>query len=528
MTLSSPVPRLVRSDGREILIEKELTIGRLPECNIQIEDALISRTHARLELSGTQVTLIDLGSHNGTWVNDRKILLPTILVEGDKVRIGHSIFVFRAAVIPAAVPAVIPVVAPALESTSEAPRQADGTMIWEMQAPLTLVRGDGAEYGLNSDSKLGRDPSNNILLDKDTSASQFHARLDLDKGRIFVTDLGSANGTWVNGRRITSPTHLKHGDRIRLGNTIFRLKVGDSPLPADQPAQPSQDSKKSVRTSVGVSIGATLFIILCVGLAILAAWGVPKLLDSEPTPTRTLKPANTLPVVIPGDPGSFATREAAARDVALRSVVYIEVPDRDTEATGIVGTGSGSIINPEGYILTNYHVIEENIGIFYIGLNWDDPTGEPTTYYECELVRGNPALDLAVLHVTALGNGAPLPASLVFPYLPVGDSDGVKIGDRVTILGFPGIGGSSPTLTAGNISGFSSDEYNELARGWLKTDALISWGNSGGMAINEYGELIGVPTQFTEESMEDKPLDTFLGLLRPINLALPLIEEFLP
>ena len=103
MTLSPSVPRLVRSDGREIPIEKDLTIGRLPECNIQIEDALLSRTHARLELSGTQVTITDLGSHNGTWVNDKKILLPTSLVEGDKVRIGHSIFIFRAAVIPAVV-----------------------------------------------------------------------------------------------------------------------------------------------------------------------------------------------------------------------------------------------------------------------------------------------------------------------------------------------------------------------------------------------------------------------------------------
>jgi serine protease Do len=161
-------------------------------------------------------------------------------------------------------------------------------------------------------------------------------------------------------------------------------------------------------------------------------------------------------------------------------------------------------------------------------LNWDDPTAEPSTYYQCELVRSNSSLDLAVLHIVSLGNGAPLPAGLVFPYLPVGNSDSVKIGDSVIILGFPGIGGSSPTLTSGNISGFSPDEYNDLTKGWLKTDALISWGNSGGMAINVFGQLIGVPTQFTEESMEDRPLDTFLGLLRPINLALPLIEEFLP
>ena len=357
---------------------------------------------------------VKIGEHDfNVWLKAAE----TWLKDGDKVRIGNSIFVFRAAPVQAAVPAAAP---PPL-STSEAPRQPDGTMLWEMQAPLALVRGDGAEYGLNSDSKLGRDPANNILLDKDTSASQFHARLDLDKGRIFVTDLGSANGTWVNGKRISAPALLKHGDRIRVGNTIFRLKVGDAPLPPlEAAAQPARDAGKSVRTSVWASIGVTLLIIFCIGSIVLAAWGLPRLL--APEPTRTPKPTNTLPVIIPGDPGSLATHEAAARDVALRAVVYIEVPDRDTEATGMVGTGSGSIINPAGYILTNYHVIEENIGIFYIGLNWADPTSEPDTYYECELVGSNSALDLAVLHVVAMASGAPLPAGLVFPYLPVGNS----------------------------------------------------------------------------------------------------------
>ena len=191
-------------------------------------------------------------------------------------------------------------------------------MIWEMSAPLTLVRGDGAEYGLNSDSKLGRDPANNIVLDKDTSASQFHARLDLDKGRIFITDLGSANGTWVNGKRITAPASLNHGDRIRIGNTIFRLKVGDAPLPPLEPSsQPAPDAKKSVRTSVGASIGATLIIILCIGLTILAAWGVPKLLDSESTRTPTLRATSTLPVIIPGDPGSSTTRSITAAPTSM-------------------------------------------------------------------------------------------------------------------------------------------------------------------------------------------------------------------
>lgn len=535
MDISSQFSRLVRVDGREIPIDHELTIGRLADCNIQIEDSLISRKHARLEISGNQVILSDLGSHNGTWVNDKKIDRPTSLANGDKVRIGRSIFVFKAAPVLPASP-VLPISPTSPVTTDvvvnvpapEAVKQESGTMIWEMAAPLTLVRGDGAEFGLNSDSTVGRDAGNSIPLEKDTSASQFHARLDLDQGRIIATDLGSANGTWVNGKRITAPVLLKHGDRIRVGNTLFRLRVGDNPLPpVDAASQPVRDSGKSVRTSVGISLGATILIIFCLGMIALGVWGIPKLLAPEPSATRTARATNTS-VVISGDPGSEATRAAMGREVALRSLVWVIVPDADTERTGMVSTGSGSLLDADGYVLTNDHVIAENIGEFLVGLNWSDPTGEPNTFYQCELVSRSSALDLAVLHIIALESGAPLPPDLVFPYLPVGDSDSVHIGDSVIIIGFPGIGGNTPTLTSGTVSGFSPDTYNDLDNGWLKTDALISWGNSGGMAINLAGELIGVPTQFTEESMEERPLDTFLGLLRPINLALPLIREFLP
>ncbi len=508
MTTPSLTARLVHSNGQEIEIKDELTIGRQEGSTIRIEDTRVSRQHATVAIQEDSLVIRDLGSHNGTFVNDQRITGTVRLNNGDKVRIGRSNFVVRLEVSPAAgVEEPVQPIAPVRDS---------GTITWEMAIPLTLVRGDGVEFGLNNDSTIGRDPGNQVVLEKDANASLVHARLDIQDNKILVTDLGSHNGTWVNGRRITEPVLLQHGDRIRIGNTLFRLRVGDNPLPQLDKAQAEAEKGRTWKTSLGVSLGVTFSIILCVGLIVLGAWGIPRLIGkTSPTPTDH------------SSIGSLATQEYQAKQTALRAVVWIVVPDRETESTGMVHTGTGSLLNEEGYVLTNNHVIEENIGTFLIGLNWSDPTDEPNIFYECELIVADPRLDLAVLHVIALEGGRPLPADLVFPFLPVGDSDEVHIGDAVTIIGFPGIGGESPTLTAGTVSGFSTDEYNRIDHGWIKTDALISWGNSGGMAVNTQGELIGIPTQFTEESMEDRPLDTFLGELRPINIALPLIEDYI-
>ncbi|MCJ7433645.1 MAG: serine protease [Anaerolineales bacterium] len=104
---------------------------------------------------------------------------------------------------------------------------------------------------------------------------------------------------------------------------------------------------------------------------------------------------------------------------------------------------------------------------------------------------------------------------LNFHFIPVGDSDELNTGDPITIIGFPGVGGYTPTLTTGVVSGFLADE------GLIKTDAEISAGNSGGMAINQKGELIGVPTLKTTGT-------DYLGYIRPINLARDIIKSACP
>jgi S1-C subfamily serine protease len=102
--------------------------------------------------------------------------------------------------------------------------------------------------------------------------------------------------------------------------------------------------------------------------------------------------------------------------------------------------------------------------------------------------------------------------------VPIGDSDTIQIGDTLSVLGFPGLGGETVTLTRGTVSGFHGEAG--LTRAWVKTDTEINRGNSGGMALNDAGELIGIPTFVgTDVYVTGK-----LGYIRPVNLARSLIE----
>ncbi|MBN1440272.1 MAG: trypsin-like peptidase domain-containing protein, partial [Anaerolineales bacterium] len=216
--------------------------------------------------------------------------------------------------------------------------------------------------------------------------------------------------------------------------------------------------------------------------------------------------------------GLAATQQALGEETALRALVFV----KNKVSNGWM-SGSGSILDSRGYILTNFHVIGDvDSGELYeddekitIGLNWENPTEAPETFYLCEIVKGDPDYDLALLHIVAMANGDPLPADLQFPTLPLGDSDLMKIGDPVAVLGYPGLGQETPTFTRGTVAGFLPDESIDESRGWIKTDAEVNHGNSGGIAINVKGELIGVPSM----AYVDPEGSGKISGIRPINLA---------
>lgn len=245
----------------------------------------------------------------------------------------------------------------------------------------------------------------------------------------------------------------------------------------------------------------------------------------------------------PASPSSSTLPEAvvpSANDLAASVVQILAIRDGQP-----VCTGSGTIIDARGTILTNFHVIEQIPACAHDSLGvavTQDPGSPPTLRFFAEILAVDAELDLAVIQVAQSVDGSPLPT---FTPIPLGDSEGVDLGDRLRVIGYPGIGGDTVTITEGLVSGFvMTPEGGD--RSWIKTDATIAGGNSGGLAVNEIGEIVGVPTivgtgdgpvvdcrmladsngdgQLTQDDA-CVPTGGFINGVRPIRLAEPLIAR---
>jgi serine protease Do len=163
------------------------------------------------------------------------------------------------------------------------------------------------------------------------------------------------------------------------------------------------------------------------------------------------------------------------------------------------GTGSGFIVDPHGYILTNNHVVDGATRV-RVTLNGD------STEYPATVVGADPELDLAVLKIDA---GKTLPA------VKIGNSDAVQVGDWAVAIGSPF--GLEATVTAGIISAKGralGDRDHQLQR-FLQTDAAINPGNSGGPLLDINGDVIGVNTMIATST----GAYSGVGFALPINLA---------
>ena len=147
------------------------------------------------------------------------------------------------------------------------------------------------------------------------------------------------------------------------------------------------------------------------------------------------------------------------------------------------GLGTGLIIHRDGYVLTNNHVIENAVDI-QVSMN-------DGRHLEARLIGADPRTDLALLRLEGQGG---------FPVAPLGDSEGLKIGEWVIAIGSPF--GLSQTVTAGIISAKGRKDLSPgsgpLYENFIQTDASINPGNSGGPLINMNGEVIGINTAIVQ------------------------------
>jgi pSer/pThr/pTyr-binding forkhead associated (FHA) protein len=199
--------------GKRLSFDADLLIGRsAPTPGGRLgDDSQISRRHARVSRGADgRLTIEDLGSANGTFVNDERISAPRALELGDVVKVGKTALeVFEPA---GAVPA------PAVEPPSESARR-----------DVELVVTDGAGLGrrliVGDELVIGREVGGAGRLADDQEVSRRHARVSRDaSNQLTIEDLGSANGTFVNGMRLRAPQRLKAGDTIRIGSTALELR----------------------------------------------------------------------------------------------------------------------------------------------------------------------------------------------------------------------------------------------------------------------------------------------------------------
>jgi S1-C subfamily serine protease len=173
-----------------------------------------------------------------------------------------------------------------------------------------------------------------------------------------------------------------------------------------------------------------------------------------------------------------------------------------------VGGGTGFIVSPDGLILTNKHVVDDDKAEYTVYLN-------DGRKFKAKILLKHPVDDLALIKIDAYN----------LPTLPLGNSDNLQIGEFVIAIG-NALGEFQNTVSFGVISGLkrnivASDTFGKTQRleDLIQTDAAINYGNSGGPLINIYGEVIGVNTAIVSGAQN-------IGFAIPINRAKRMIEEW--
>lgn len=195
--------------------------------------------------------------------------------------------------------------------------------------------------------------------------------------------------------------------------------------------------------------------------------------------------------------------------------------------------GSSVVVRSDGVLVTNYHVISSSrtgraYDEIFLNLSSDGDTDLSPTRYRLKLVLISKEFDLALLRVVS-DAGTPLPDPINLPSLALGDSRKIKVLEDLFIIGFPEKGGSTITVNRGVVEG------KDMLANWIKTDARVIHGNSGGAAVSSEGRLIGIPTKVVaDEQPVDRNGDGFpddsrrygaVGFLRPAHLVAEMMAQ---
>lgn len=491
-----------------------ISIGRDPAATIRLNDERVSRRHAELRSTPDGWMLTDLGSTSGTFVGGQQVhevlLRTSMTVRFGGVSSNEDVsfapvadmtapggFASNPTELAAPVllePTVLPGPATARPGGVLSPNAAAGAT--EVAGATLNVQFGGASRTLHPGEVVHVGRGGTELSTENPTVSRNHVALTYQNDGWYVEDTGSTRGTFLDGKKITRQL-VKGSMAFVLGppDTGERLVV----VAAGTADESISKKLRNPRVLALVSLGAVIIAVLALAGVLLVGGG-----DDD------------------------ATVSAAE----LRSAtVFIEAGNF---------TGSGTIIDGDrGLILTNAHVVspdapgqvliygEDEEGLpespkevlVYLS-SGADATAEPK--YRAEVVAVDGYLDLAVIKVTATSTGTIIDddEDLGLPEVPLGDSEGLDLGDPLIMVGYPvGAAGSLAAQSDdATVSGFAVDKRLQDNRAWINSSVNISSGNSGGLAADADGRLIGVPS--AERSVNGDEVSQ----IRPIHLALDLIE----
>lgn len=277
-------------------------------------------------------------------------------------------------------------------------------------------------------------------------------------------------------------------------------------------------SRKQLIVSIIVSTGLGLLIALGIGFLLLGAKvdDQAEAIITGNALSRTEEPMEATPVL--SDVGAAYSQDEK-ENISVYERLNSGVVNITTEVVAINwflepvpkegGSGSGSIIDSRGYVLTNNHVIKDAYKVF---INLSDGTR-----LEGKVIGADAENDLAVIKFEP-------PKGMSLVVINYGDSDGLKVGQKVLAIGNPF--GLERTLTRGIVSGLGrpvQQDAKTIIRDMIQTDASINPGNSGGPLLNAQGEIIGINTMIYSPSGGS----VGVGFAVPVNTAKRIVPDLI-
>jgi serine protease Do len=369
--------------------------------------------------------------------------------------------------------------------------------------------------------RVGRASDNTLAFSgSERRVSAHHAEIKRKGDHYILHDLGSTNGTMINGRRVIT-TELKRGDLIEFGAGGPLLRFGTEDMPQTEIARRADDEGRRVKDDVDFVHPSTverivdravrtrasnfrLIVAIAAAMAIGAAVGIA--LSSQ------------------RDPGYTSWTAVAERNQS--AVVFIRTEFELVDSSNQVlsdgaRTGSGFVITPSGLIVTNRHLVRDwdynpppsgvtgrikEIEVIFPGKRRDEAI--PATLYR---LSTDNAVDVAILKIEP-----PEGMQVVSGLQP--DLESVNQGDDVAVIGYPfGMDLLEITHETRITTSLSIGVVSRLSREVIQLNLRAYSGSSGGPALNRRGEVIGILTASVGAAQD-------IALATPISAALELIK----